>query len=143
MNCLGRPSRDAGHSLVPAPPHMIKGMMRPLLAGKVLISGEVAIGSDLSQQLNLNPPLFPLKTTSIQAIMRVELNDETTPKTSVLVEFGSIAFCSSERPRMVKTRDPDVGNSSQLYTHPHTREKCGEWLPWAARPRMAHAARTR
>jgi hypothetical protein len=24
-NCLGRPSRDAGHSRVPAPPHMIKG----------------------------------------------------------------------------------------------------------------------
>jgi hypothetical protein len=98
---------------------MIKGMIRPLLAGKVLISGELAIGSDLSQQLNLNPPLFPLKTTSIQAIMRVELNDETTPKSSVLVEFGSIAFWLFRTTRMVKTRDPDVGNSSQLYTHPH------------------------
>src|SRR5215469_17845722 len=26
-NCLGRPSRDAGHSRVPAPPHMIRGMI--------------------------------------------------------------------------------------------------------------------
>src|SRR3569833_1023341 len=27
-NCLGRTSRDAGHSRVPAPPHMIRGMIR-------------------------------------------------------------------------------------------------------------------
>src|SRR5580700_10260864 len=27
-NCFGRPSRDAGHSRVPAPPHMISGMIR-------------------------------------------------------------------------------------------------------------------
>ena len=27
-NCFGRPSRDAGHSRVPAPPHMMSGMMR-------------------------------------------------------------------------------------------------------------------
>ena len=26
-NCLGRFSRDAGHSRVPAPPHMIRGMI--------------------------------------------------------------------------------------------------------------------
>jgi hypothetical protein len=26
-NCLGRPSREAGHSRVPAPPHMIRGMI--------------------------------------------------------------------------------------------------------------------
>src|SRR5215471_21401388 len=27
-NCLGRTSREAGHSRVPAPPHMIRGIMR-------------------------------------------------------------------------------------------------------------------
>ena len=27
MNCLGMVSREAGQSLVPAPPHMITGMM--------------------------------------------------------------------------------------------------------------------
>jgi hypothetical protein len=27
-NCFGRPSREAGHSRVPAPPHMIRGMIR-------------------------------------------------------------------------------------------------------------------
>jgi len=26
-NCFGRPSREAGHRRVPAPPHMIRGMM--------------------------------------------------------------------------------------------------------------------
>src|ERR1700760_3257088 len=30
-NCFGRPSRDAGHSRVPAPPHMIRGMIRLLI----------------------------------------------------------------------------------------------------------------
>jgi hypothetical protein len=25
MNCFGRVSRDSGHTLVPAPPHMITG----------------------------------------------------------------------------------------------------------------------
>src|SRR5881398_542381 len=27
-NCFGRTSREAGHSRVPAPPHMIRGIMR-------------------------------------------------------------------------------------------------------------------
>src|SRR5260370_11177134 len=30
-NCLGWTSREAGHSRVPAPPHMIRGIIRPLI----------------------------------------------------------------------------------------------------------------
>src|ERR1700682_4557211 len=30
-NCLGWTSREAGHSRVPAPPHMIRGMIRPFI----------------------------------------------------------------------------------------------------------------
>src|SRR3954447_20792882 len=30
-NCFGRTSREAGHSRVPAPPHMISGIMRLLI----------------------------------------------------------------------------------------------------------------
>ena len=29
MNCFGMLSRDAGHSLVPEPPHMITGNIKP------------------------------------------------------------------------------------------------------------------
>ena len=31
-NCFGRTSREAGHSRVPAPPHMISGIIRLLIA---------------------------------------------------------------------------------------------------------------
>src|SRR6266446_2342928 len=43
MNCLGRPSRDAGQSRVPAPPHMTKGRIRLLGGDKLLISDKLAI----------------------------------------------------------------------------------------------------
>src|SRR5882724_2212302 len=40
-NCFGRTSREAGHSRVPAPPHMISGMIRSLIC--VLLSNLVVV----------------------------------------------------------------------------------------------------
>src|SRR5258705_4313090 len=49
MNCLGRPSRDAGQSRVPAPPHITKGMIRLLGGDKLLISDKLAIVRNSSE----------------------------------------------------------------------------------------------
>src|SRR6266478_4184871 len=49
MNCLGRPSRDAGQSRVPAPPHMTKGRIRLLGGDKLLISDKLAIVRNSSE----------------------------------------------------------------------------------------------
>ena len=35
-NCFGRTSREAGHSRVPAPPHMIRGMIRSVIDAQIL-----------------------------------------------------------------------------------------------------------
>src|ERR1700736_4454831 len=56
-NCLGRTSRDAGHSRVPAPPHMISGMIRSLIV--VLILVVVAIPRDETMNSLLNGGLGP------------------------------------------------------------------------------------
>src|SRR5882757_7571767 len=49
MNCLGRPSRDAGQSRVPAPPHMTNGKIRLLGCDKLLISDKLAIVRNSSE----------------------------------------------------------------------------------------------
>src|SRR6266481_5668548 len=36
-NCFGRTSREAGHSRVPAPPHMINGMIRRSIVASNLV----------------------------------------------------------------------------------------------------------
>src|SRR5437868_4184387 len=36
-NCLGCTSREAGHSLVPAPPHMIRGIIRPFIGASSFV----------------------------------------------------------------------------------------------------------
>src|SRR6185312_7598378 len=36
-NCFGRTSREAGHSRVPAPPHMIRGMIRLVINSDPMI----------------------------------------------------------------------------------------------------------
>ena len=36
-NCFGWTSRDAGHSLVPAPPHMISGIIRRVIEKRLTI----------------------------------------------------------------------------------------------------------
>src|ERR1700743_2276317 len=53
-NCFGRPSRDAGHNRVPAPPHMINGMMRSVIGP--FYSFHVT-GLDASQFMEVAIPL--------------------------------------------------------------------------------------
>src|SRR3954471_15246214 len=36
-NCFGRTSREAGHSRVPAPPHMIRGMIRLVIKSDPMV----------------------------------------------------------------------------------------------------------
>src|SRR6185295_8694203 len=43
-NCFGCTSREAGHSLVPAPPHMIRGIIRPFIGASSFVV--VAIPGD-------------------------------------------------------------------------------------------------
>src|ERR1043165_3463460 len=43
-NCFGCTSREAGHSRVPAPPHMIRGIIRPFIGASSFVV--VAIPGD-------------------------------------------------------------------------------------------------
>ncbi|WP_292177946.1 hypothetical protein [Brevundimonas sp.] len=44
MNCLGREGRDAGHSRVPEPPHMMTGKMTDIGAALILVGVMSGLG---------------------------------------------------------------------------------------------------
>src|SRR6202165_877237 len=56
-NCLGWTSRQAGHSRVPAPPHMIGGIIRPSISASNLVV--VAVPRDKATNTILNGGLGP------------------------------------------------------------------------------------
>ena len=56
-NCFGRTSRDAGHSRVPAPPHMISGTIRLSIGTSNFVM--VAIPCDKAANTILNGCLGP------------------------------------------------------------------------------------
>src|SRR4029079_3572974 len=55
-NCLGCTSREAGHSRVPAPPHMIKGIIRRVIVSDPVV---VAIPGDKIAKSVLDRGLRP------------------------------------------------------------------------------------
>src|SRR5580704_200682 len=56
-NCFGRTSREAGHSRVPAPPHMIRGMIRLSIGASNSVV--VAVPRDKAANAILNGGLRP------------------------------------------------------------------------------------
>ena len=44
MNCLGREGREAGHSRVPEPPHMMTGKMTDIGAALILVGVTSGLG---------------------------------------------------------------------------------------------------
>src|SRR6202790_4189044 len=56
-NCFGRTSREAGHSRVPAPPHMISGIIRLSISPPNLVV--VAVPRDKATNTILNGGLGP------------------------------------------------------------------------------------
>src|ERR1700750_917285 len=51
-NCLGCTSRDAGHSRVPAPPHMISGIIRLFIEPRISLSSLVIPAIPLNELAN-------------------------------------------------------------------------------------------
>src|SRR5579862_3777594 len=65
-NCFGRTSRDSGHSRVPAPPHMIRGMIRLSIRASNLVM--VAIPRDKIRNAVLDGGLRPEADVAHQVI---------------------------------------------------------------------------
>src|SRR6187402_460565 len=84
-NCFGRTSREAGHSRVPAPPHMINGIIRPAI-------GPSNAGSGASLPVVPRGPQYPvarLLPDRPQNHTKADENDAAAPDRVPLTFFSN------------------------------------------------------